>query len=412
MNVFAQNKLHTVVVILLIIIFATIPLYFFESGGFQFVDLIIILLSLVTFMSLDKDEVYTGIYASAPFIPYFSWCTIIESYYVIESISYKKHILNIILLIYTFYLLFFFPIVFKRILILHNGKLFIYGCLLVSCVTPWLFRSGGEEFRNALSFQNPNQLAYFSIIILFLLIILNNMINHKERLEQNSIKTMLYHYLSNIVIVSFVNIFVFKSISRAGIISVALLDIYLIFIIFKKHIMFAFFIVVPFLFFMFSAFVYLGINVKELPYNYLENVNKRFSEKNIKTDIFHRSMDLLKYTNVFSVMCGNSSSSLDSEEKRALGSSSKEVHNTILAVFNSYGVIGGILFLFGSVIFVIRLGRFPYKWLLIIPLLLYNLSHNGIRFRFIWIASAFFVVVCLIKYREKNGCFRKNDFIE
>jgi hypothetical protein len=416
MNIFAQNKLHTIVIMLLVLTFATFPLYIFESGGFQFVDITIVLLSLVIFFTIDKDEVRIGIYSIAPFIPFLTWGAFIEFYYAIESVFYEGFIFCIIQIMYNFYLLFIFSIIFKRVLSHKNGILIIYGCLLASCATPWLFGSGGDIGRTALSFNNPNQLAYFSIILLFILI-MNNMLIHychmkHNYMKQNKINEILFYYLPTIIILSFANIFAFKSVSRAGIISLMILDTYLIFIFFKKHRMFASFVVVPFLFIAFCTLLYLDKDIGSLYSSNTEEINTRFSKKDTKTDLLHRTKDSLGFSNDFSILYGNGGLSGGFVKKRVLGSSAKEVHNTILAIIDTYGVVGIILFLFGAILFIIRLRNLPYKWFLIIPVLLYNMSHNGIRFRFIWLAAAFLVAVFFIKYKKENSYFKKHETVE
>lgn len=72
----------------------------------------------------------------------------------------------------------------------------------------------------------------------------------------------------------------------------------------------------------------------------------------------------------------------------------QEIHNTFLSVFFSYGVLGGILFL----LFLFRVFKnLPFSLLiLILPVIVYNLFHNGIRFSITWVLIAYIYYVSRI----------------
>jgi O-antigen ligase len=71
----------------------------------------------------------------------------------------------------------------------------------------------------------------------------------------------------------------------------------------------------------------------------------------------------------------------------------KEVHNTLLEILNSYGVIGLCLFLSGCIVQVVRSRFRTGDWVLFLPIFLYNMSHNGFRFRLMWVALAFSLII-------------------
>ena len=407
MNIFAQSQYRTIIA-LTILSFALFPIYLLSSGGFQLVDIIIVLLSLVIFVSIDINEVLIGTYVVASFIPFITWGVFINSYYFMEEATRQgEYIFGMIQLVYGFYHLFLFSIVFHRILLNKKGMFYFYCFLLISCMGPWLLKSKGYDVRNSLSFNNPNQLGYYATLVLFMLII----INYVNSLRQNNIKNMFYS-LSTLIIILIANVFAFISISRAGIISVSVLDFYLLCIFFKKYNKSKLLLIIPLflsVFFMVYTYVHHSDNSQgNYKESFLDNINKRFWHVSEKHDMYHRTLGLTEglteFSNSFLVLCGNGAKQFFSRT-HDIREAPKEVHNTFLAVVNNYGIIGGILFLFGSIFFAIRLRQFPYKWFLLIPLLLYNMSHNGIRFRYMWVALALLAVASLIEYK-------KTEFIE
>lgn len=76
-----------------------------------------------------------------------------------------------------------------------------------------------------------------------------------------------------------------------------------------------------------------------------------------------------------------------------------EVHSTIASVFNLYGIIGGLLFVTALYIWgkaVLRNYGFFGLLCIVMPSMLYGLTHNGSRFSIFWILFA----VSLVPYKE------------
>lgn len=378
------------IIIISLIIFGTLPLYFFQSGGFQHVDVLIILLSAIILTSLNNNEIKLGIYLVGPFIPYIGWTVIVNSYSSMIFISKTQYLLSSIQILYVFYLMFLFSITFYRILMINKGTFFVYMFLATSCITPWLLYSKEESMRQTLSFNNPNQLGYFSILILFILMLINHIS------DSRGIKTKIQS-IANVAILSSTNVFAILSASRATLASIAILDAYFVFVIFRRHSNFLKSIITLFLV---ITGLFIFITAKETSFEaYLnEGPMERLSKKKFidMSDLAHRSIGQMSFESDLQMIFGQGGGRWKADMVPIEDMYRAEVHNSVLGIMNNYGVIGIMLLAGGTISFVIRLGSFPQKWILILPILVYNMSHYGLRFRLLWIALALFAVVAII----------------
>jgi hypothetical protein len=60
----------------------------------------------------------------------------------------------------------------------------MYFAILMGCLTPWLLKTSSPLARWSLSFNNPNQLGYYSILILSLSVFtFNEIIRNKPKMK-------------------------------------------------------------------------------------------------------------------------------------------------------------------------------------------------------------------------------------
>lgn len=399
-----EQSRNTIISILIIATFSMLPIYLFQSGGFQIVDVIIILLSSALLITITHSEVQTGLYLTGPFIPFVSWVIIVNSYYATEAISETGYLLSTIQLVFGFYILFSFSVAFKRILSNPQGISCLYWGLLAACITPWLLEAKSKTIRNALSFNNPNQLAYYAILILSILLFVN-LLDTKTR-SKNTI-----HWILNITVIVFSNIFILVSASRAGTIVIILLDICLLYILFKEYTkLFVLLVVMLLSIFVISKYSGAMFTLKSqhttTQADRIQTINYRFSRINV-TENLSKRLSYIKNDKDFDILFGNGGRKFVHEKEKSVEDMyMREVHNALMEIYDSYGVVGTVLFLGGSIVFITRLGNFPPKWLFFITLMLYNVSHNGIRFRSMWIAIALISVVSLMKKDQFNTQYR------
>jgi hypothetical protein len=67
---------------------------------------------------------------------------------------------------------------------------------------------------------------------------------------------------------------------------------------------------------------------------------------------------------------------------------SGEIHSSPATLFFSYGFVGGGIFVV-FLTYILR-GSERRSWLLLMPTLMYGLTHNGLRFSLLWVTLAFF----------------------
>ena len=125
------------------------------------------------------------------------------------------------ILIYGIIIMFVFTKIFAA-LIENNAIVYFYYGILLSVISSLIFKGINDEYagtyRATLSFNNPNQLAYFAVIILSFIILLQN-----YRI-QNNISNIIYS-IFDIIILIMVHLFIIMSVSRGGIITILALDI-------------------------------------------------------------------------------------------------------------------------------------------------------------------------------------------
>ena len=382
-----SNNHNSVLITTVILAFGMLPLYVFPSGAFQPVDIIVIFLSSFVFINISKQDLQIGVSLVGPFIPFIVLATAINSYYTMVSVSGAGYLLSTIQIIYTFYLLFLFSIVFLRILSLHKGMLYMYFCLLIAVLTPLLFNKTSDEIREIYSFNNPNQLGYYALLTLTMLIILNKFARNSEYIGFRS-----FYIWFNVLIFSLSNVFAVLSLSRACLIGVGLLDLY---ILFKLFIRYPFHTVSLFILTVIT-FIVLDYISPALNYNPALDVINRFSQKKVTiSDLRRRSLGQFKINN-FTALFGSGGRYFYLGDKNLSDLHKGEIHNTILFLFNNYGLFGLIFFLVGAMFFIRRLGHFPLKWYLFLPFVIYNLSHYGLRFRYFWVTIAFLAAASYI----------------
>lgn len=157
--------------LMLISTLGLLPVYILPSGGFQVVDIPLVIIIVFTFFSARENFKYIKIVYY--FLPYVIWAFLVNLGYLTIT-SDKNFIKGIVPYIYAPVLMYTFIIIFNKIL--RNNKLiYIYMGILLSILATFLFKGLEEETERAvLSFNDPNQLAYFALILLIYAIFLIN----------------------------------------------------------------------------------------------------------------------------------------------------------------------------------------------------------------------------------------------
>ncbi|MDD5455269.1 MAG: hypothetical protein PHW62_07240 [Candidatus Ratteibacteria bacterium] len=397
--------LNEVTAFFLFLIFILIPIYILPSGNFQLVDISIILLAISLIFALKKTEINFMEPAVKTFALYVAWAVSLNLVYFLLN----GHIFLLkvsVQIIYTFTLFFIFVIVFYRVLLYKYGIQIISLCLLAALFSPFLTRGTydfpGQQLsllqRNALSFNNPNQLAYFAILLYAMSIILRKYI-----LESNYVKSQnTLTGLINFFIFLFSHFFVLYSASRSGIIGILLLDIVAIWQ-YKK-------ILIPFSLCILASVIIIQTGIYyEADFSNIRMVQK-FTDYGIEESLSKR-IDERFFQNLpteTSVIIGTGKTIPDG--------SHKEVHNGFIDIFLSYGAVGLLLFLLFLVSLIIKTDfkngwrKNIYYMFVLLPIFAYNFVHNGFRFRFFWVFLAFWYVIMgkTVENKKASGVPGKN----
>jgi hypothetical protein len=386
-------SLRTISAMFVVLFFSLTSIYVFPSGGFQLVDIAIVLIILFAMVSVGGFEIPNSLLVLLALTAYMVWsvsnCLV---YLLIRSdVFYLKVAAQNI---FGATIFFGFVILAQRILSSVGGSLSILFGIFISLIPPFLIKGSYDADvdevnifggRGGLSFNNPNQLGYYALMAYAMTILL--WIHCSAlKLTRRQKRFMIFAAVVSVVVC---HGFVVYSAGRAAIGATFLLDLILMYRL-RKFIFFSMLIVVPaFLIFLASPTGYkiLNDNLSQVM------IIKRFTDRSITADTAKRVQ-------------GNFTKDLPSELALIYGGGKtrhtllrKEVHNGFLDIMASYGAIGFCLFLlFLSAVILTAANRLKlfslvlHLWLLA-PILLFNMFHNGFRFRFFWVFLAFWYLV-------------------
>lgn len=369
---------------LLFFIFATLPLYVLPSGFIQIVDAGIVLLTLFLIITLTRSEYLYSRKILIPFLPFIIWVVVVGLFYqTLDSIDYT-YAINAMYFIYVFVVLIIAFVAFHRISRHKRKWWWILIILLIACATPWLAGSTQTGGRNNLSFNNPNQLGYFGVCIMVITVVL-------LRYGLFTNQTLGFWQMSLIIAIALIcNAFVYLSASRAAIGSVLLANCY--FAIYISQVIHARWrYVVWFVIFFISSFLIVMFTTGESSLD-LSNVYSgslsRLREKSLldHSDLKGRALGFFELDNLLELIIGNGG-------KIGRDTIDLEVHNALFGILRNYGFIGAALFLLGVFFCIARLGIALKTWVLLLPLMIYNMAHYGLRFRPLWISIGIFLAL-------------------
>lgn len=369
--------------------FFLLPMYLFPSGGFQLVDISIILTAIVIFFqnklphNFNKKLIY-GL------LPFCIWVFLINLIYF-TIYQQRNEIRWTLALIYGFFQLFVFSLLFLNLI--NNKKLgYIYVALIFSIIGCFVAKGYAEEGRATLSFNNPNQLAYYAAILFSYTILL---IQYKI---DNNIKTG-YYLIIDILFIIVVHFFILISFSRAGMIVVLFLDLCLLFNMKNNKYVFPIF------------FMFITISGLVLIFN-KDYVQKRLGARApdqlvYKDSLKDRVLKPLEQLRGINILIGSGAGGHGRiiEQKGSISQtiSTIEVHNTFGDILRSYGFIGLILFLYWYFNVIWQGRKIKNGLWVMVAIFAFNNAHIGIRFRSFWILMAFFIVLIYLKQTSEDN---------
>lgn len=369
---------------LVIMVFLLAPIYIFGSGGLQLVDIPIFLLSVYIIFTLYEHEVQLLSLISIPLFAFTLWSILINMmhYLYTYEVFYIKSSVQIM---YIAAIFFAFTVLFLRISAYKGENIvsnYIFAGILLSLLVPLVLKGNPESglaTRQTLSFNNSNQLAGHTVIILAIILVLHNHLEWNTRKGKN----IITFGLITVFILS--HYYIFISASRSGFASLILINIIALYKYRNK-------VLLP------IAIPAIGILIISSSLVSVEDLSaSRLYERFVREDIYSamakRTAGRFNYQDLSIVFgAGKTSESLGM----------KEIHNTFLDVVYSYGLIGGSLFAFFMYLYLKTCMKAKYYILLIFSILPIGMSHNLIRSRMLWIFLALVLSINLMRVQNAS----------
>ncbi len=237
-------------------------------------------------------------------------------------------------------------------------------------VASFFFGSSTGDIRGSMFFNNPNQLGYYALLVACLIALC------QPRLKLGTVRTSAV--LLGCAYLAFI------SASRAAVGGIVILFILLTFT--NRKVLIASIVVV-------FATSFLGGPIDHL----LDATEKRVEYRKHESLVESRGYDRLwKFKEYIFLGAGEG----DFDRFSDSPSQSKEIHSSAATVLFSYGLVGATLF----VAFVIRtLAGAPLRdMLLVVPILVYTVTHQGLRFTMLWVLLAVFLALKPRKLARKS----------
>ena len=378
--------------IYLILIFFLLPMYVLPSGGFQLVDGPLVFFIILVFIGTKHKDSYLD-KSLLPLVIFILWVILIAgSYYL--TYQFTEYLKRAAAIVYGFVLFYTFTLFFGRILRANNLN-YLYIALLFSIVGCFALK-GHEDFgeRSVLSFNNPNQLGLFVIILYSYIILL-------LRYKINNNINRIYYYIIDLILILAVHVLGALAVSRAGITAMLILDICLLKNITNKRIF------VPVVAVLVIATGYLVvINPSFIEQRLEARQAGRFSKRGIETDMASRLAGLTHMTG-WEMLIGRGLGGprIDRGGGKLFADrgATNEMHNMFGWVLESYGLVGLAFYSFWIWKFIWRSRVVKDATWIWAALLVYSISGVVIRFRSFWILLGLLAAMVTIANSKENS---------
>ena len=374
----------------LVIVLALLPVYAFSSGGFQLVDIPLFFIIAGTFFvrESEKDrDILKNIYY---LIPFAVWVILVNGIYFI-AYGNNWFLVGTIPVIYAIFLMYTFYNIFTK-LIRENDIKYIYIGLILSIILCFTVKGYSEEGRAILSFNDPNQLGYFAVLILSYVIIL---LSYKAEYKINK----FLYTIMDIVIIIAAHFFLFLSLSRSTMAAFIFLDICLLKNIKNSRqilqISMAILLMTVFILFLRPNFIQERMATR----------GTQFEEKNMAENLKTRLLKPFAHFEGTDFLFGQGSGTRSNKTTMAglkVSQTGIEVHNMFGEVFREFGLIGLSLYLFWLIKFILCVRGVKDSFWVLAGIFTFNMAINGMRWRAFWIFLAFLLAMAGLYKRDRE----------
>lgn len=340
-----------------------VPLYVFKSGLPQPGDIFLIALVPVALRGWDGRLLQRASVATKALVWFTAWVCIVDYAWAVIVGNFDLFGADAFILFPIYYV--YNTLLFIVVLVLFQryGDTFIRLTLYTVYATIFLlivasvFTSGAQ--RGSLSFNNPNQLGYYVLLVACLIVLLHW--RHRLHLVMSSFALVGCGYLAAL------------SASRAAMGGIAILFALLVFSRPRVVILISAIAI---------ALLYLGGPVAAVIDASQDRVRNRKAQVGFLAE---RGYDRIWEHKQYLILgAGEGGMSRFSETRM-------EIHSSVGTVLFSYGLVGFVLFM----IFLAKLVRgSPLRFaVILVPALVYTLAHQGLRSTTFWIVLAVFVAL-------------------
>lgn len=386
---------------LLAICLGLVPINKFVSGGFQVVDPFMVALIVAAFYLPPLGQPLKKLVLSL--LPFIIWSSIINLGYF----AFSGTIHNIKLffnMAYAFFMLYAFAKVFREAFS-RGGIFYVYLGLFISLITVFTVRGWyeWEGARFSYSFNNPNQLALYSLLMLLMVILLL-----QYKVDVN-IRNQFY-FIFDITVIVILHYLAFQALSRSGLSAIVVADMYLLKKMFSKKlfvpILIATSIAVSLLLLLNPTFIQDRLAARNA-----DSLAKGAFQTRMESMIIKPMQSLTG----IKILIGTGLHFAEKEGflREVFKEKDYEVHNMFAHVLWAYGIIGLALYLYW-IVTVIRKGWIlpDSKWVWA-AILTYSIGGVVIRFRSYWIVLGLLLALVSLKTSlRKENTFANKPLVD
>ncbi|MGE4313559.1 MAG: O-antigen ligase family protein [Pseudobdellovibrionaceae bacterium] len=361
------------------------PFYIFESGLPQPGDMLLVvgIIPAVIIGLISKSKrIETAMFCGASFAGLaFMVNMIYYSYYPYS----ETFLLTAAFYVYNFLVFYFVVFLFKRSPILMNQITYFAVTAIILFQLFYVLFFPGSGIRHLGTFNNPNQLAYWSLLMACIIIVL------KRSSSLNLLDMFLFGVLAYLQT---------QSLSKAGLVTFGMLVVLMAFSPVSNRKVKSFFLLM-----LSVGIVVLLTAPEEVGFiarnaDYIERATLRLEDIGQDTD---DSADVRGYSRLIEypgyLLTGAGEGAYERFASR------REIHSGVANLLFSYGIFGTLLFC-AFLYFVFH--RLPiYYGLLLLPIITYGLTHQNFRDTYFWIFLA--CAYSYVFFKEGDATKKKDD---
>lgn len=376
----------------LILALGLLPVYIFPSGGLQLVDGPLFILFIAYFFrrSSAPPALRQNI---TPLLPFLIWATAVNLVYFFKYSSDFLLATTTAQLLYTFLIFWVFSFLLWDFL--EADKIgALYAGIFLSLLLIFTVKGYSEGgVRSELSFNNPNQLGYYGLILTCLAALL-------VQVKEKTASTKVMYFWGDVLLLFAGHILVLLSLSRGALLGLFLLDVWVLPKLTRK-------ILIIFLPLLFLGVISLAWQPAIIQERLSGGRGKTIDQETITEEIQGRIFYQLSIMEGIHYLVGRGARSIPLQDKAR---NIREVHNMFGEIFRCYGLIGLVLFSFWLGKFLWNSRKAPGALFIWGALLMYNMSHYGLRFRPFWVLLALLnVMICLGHLRSEERAARPSE---